>query len=295
MSVKAGAYIQWHADRLLAEEGEISHYLLVEDTLIIHGEPDSVDGYIGVFISLVSQFLQQGGVLEEATLEQVTTLSLDKLDALTREGLTRVRPGSKVYYYMDNVEVLAAYYALMEVVEDPEILGDLSNRIAAMEQGLQSLWDSQSQHYDIGLMENGQKIPAGDLKRLYPDGIAQVYNIAFEVYPMGLKHAGEQYERFSSLRAWEKLDYLKDNDFLWTERLFIAARMGDIQKAQVYLHHYQEFLDSSRLYPFHVGTAGWSLKAVAVMIEGFEGLRDSSLWEDFKRDRILETRSMERD
>lgn len=276
------AYIDWQMDRFIDEGGEIPNYKMTSDGLIKSGEPDSLDSYIAVYISLISKYIEKGGTVEKEKYEKTIELAIEKLEELTEDGLTKISFESSVIYLMDNIEVQAAYRDLLMVTKDQAQEKQLQEAIEKSQKSInEKLWNENEKRYELGFSSNGNIIKADDIRNLYPDAIAQIYNIAFNIYPKGEKSAKELYLNFNENIGWDRMEFKRTNSFFWSELSYISSLIPDIPRTERYLNTYIEKTSQSRKYPFHTASAGWIIKTASSLEEIYKENMNNSLIEDF--------------
>lgn len=275
-------YIDWHSQKFMEWDGEIPDFT-VRDGVESARKPDSVDSYTAVFLSLLCRKAAVTGTLSEQEREAVR-LGMRKLDVLTTDGLTLVREGDPRMYLMDNIEVLACYQDLQclddrltgleEIAEEAGVRAEKAR--AAI---LARLWNSEAFRYEVGAQLGGGTIRSIHPEIFYPDGVVQIYGMAFGQYLTGREDAEKLYERFCDTFSWETLE-MDGVSFYWSEPAMAAARLGDLERAEIYLETYEKCIGTDRSYPLHIGTAGWTAKVCARMEENYKERMESSLLQD---------------
>lgn len=277
-----GHYIDWHSQKFLEWNGEIPDFTTTNDVESIK-EPDSVDAYVAVFLSLLCRKAEVTGTLSKQEREALR-LGMRKLDDLTADGLTLVRKEDTRFYLMDNIEVLACYQDIQclnktltdldEFTEKAEVRAERTRNAI-----LGKLWNPKKFCYEVGVQIGGDIIGAADLERFYPDGVVQIYGTAYGQDLAGRDASEELYERFCDTFSWETME-VDGVSFYWSEPAMAAARLGDLERVEIYLDTYEKCMAADRSYPLHIGTAGWTAKVCACMEERYRERMESSLLQD---------------
>lgn len=263
----AQAYIDWHCQKFLSWDGEVPDFEIKggrEETK----EPDSVDAYVAVFLSLLCKKAELTGRLSAGEVQAVR-LGLEKLEELTTDGLTVVRKGDERAYYMDNLEVLAAYQDLQRAAGQIRGLEEFGRTAEARARRTADaietyLWNEEEQRYEVGIQTDGRVMEADASKDFYPGGVIQVYGAAWGFPLSDQERVQALYRRFCRDFPWEKM---KQGTFYWSELALAAAELGDLERAETYMETYQTLVEGSRSWPLHVGTAGWMAGACGRMEE----------------------------
>ena len=263
----AQAYLDWHCRKFLDWDGEVPDFE-IKGGRETTKEPDSVDAYVAVFLSLLCRKAELTGSLSTREVQAVR-LGLKKLEELTTDGLTVVRKGDGRAYYMDNLEVLAAYQDLQRAAGQVKELTDLGKtaeaRARSTADAIQTyLWNEEEQRYEVGIQTDGRVMEADVSNEFYPGGVIQVYGAAWGVPLSDWERARMLYKRFCGDFPWEDM---KQGTFYWSELALAAAELGDLERAEKYLETYRTLVEDSRSWPLHVGTAGWMASACGRMEE----------------------------
>lgn len=277
----AQAYIDWHCREFLEWDGEVPDYERKGGRETTK-EPDSVDAYVAVFLSLLCKKAELTGSLSAGELQAVR-LGLKKLEELTEDGLTVVRRGDRRAYYMDNLEVLTAYQELQRAAGQVDGLRELGETAAERARRSQAaiqayLWNQEEQRYEVGIQTDGRVIQADPSKDFYPGGVIQVYGAAWGFPLSDQERARTLYERFCGDFRWEKIN---QGTFYWSELALAAVELGDLDRAETYLETYQAIVEDGRVWPLHIGTAGWMARACGKMEETYRERLESPRSEIF--------------
>lgn len=278
----AGAYIDWHCQRFMEWQGEIPDFSVTDGAENVN-EPDSVDAYVAVFLSLLCRKAEITGALSEQEADAIK-LGMRKLEELTVDGLTLVKEGDLRFYLMDNIEVLACYQDIQRLKDRLDSFDEMAEEAEVRTEKMRSairekIWNPEAFRYEVGIQTGGDVIEASDPGRFYPDGVVQIYGIAFGQYLTGREDAAKLYERFCDTFSWETME-LDGVSFYWSEPVMAAAESGDLERAGIYLEAYKKCVEGDRSYPLHIGTAGWTARACARMEEIYRKQMESSLLQD---------------
>ena len=83
---------------------------------------DSVDSYIAVYLTLLSEYEEKGGRLSEAgDWQEALAVCAEKLEELNPGGLTQVSEKNQVSYLMDNAEVWEGCHRIRLLLESEDV------------------------------------------------------------------------------------------------------------------------------------------------------------------------------
>lgn len=289
---QAFAYICWHREHFLEEQGEISNYRLIGGQLLTQGDKDSVDSYVAVFLSLLCRFGEAGGDLTEADPDgEALCLGIHKLEELWDGGLTKVSPDNGIRYLMDNVEVLGALNDMKNYLDtdrghwlsegrSQECMEMLERMIKeGRETTERLLWNDKESRYEIGLDDAGRIFKFESWEQLYPDAVAQIYGAAFLKDMAGNKRGRDLYGMFNRVYDWERMELPEEEAFGWAVLSYIAVEMEDADRAETYLHEYESSTKKERAYPLHTAEAGWTARTCAGLEKVYEKALNRSILE----------------
>lgn len=278
----ADNYLAWHCQRFLASDGVIPDYRIRQEREN-EKKPDSEDAYIALYLLALCRKQEVAGSLTEKEKDSVV-LGIEKLDDITQDGITFVREGSKVCYYMDNVEVLAAYRELGRLAEANGEYPDFAQQMTEKyNRGLVQLqhifWNSGIKCYFVEKEDPGMNTRKETFSVFYPYAIAQVYRDAYDLKQESYVDSETLWQMFCDAYEWEEMD-MGDDVFYWTELSYIAVKQGDIERAEDYLEKYIALTVESRKYPFYVGNSGWAARTCAELENYYERKINTGLLQD---------------
>ena len=281
-------YLNWHTQELIYTDGMICDYSVEDLKLISKGTFDSVDSYIAVYLSLVAEYGLQGGNLKKIDdAEEAIDICINRLQELTQNGLTQVSPSNGTYYFMDNVEVLDAYKQMNKLLEKNkevktwEKYEDFADYFQQAEKETEetlqdSFWSKEEQRFEIGFNSDLTCISFKGMKNVYPDGVAQLYPIGFDIHLVKEAYIKGLYKEFSKLHDW-KNSGVKDG-FTWPVLVYIAVQMDDIESAEEYVREYKKVYMHDRSYPMNTMQAAWMIKGCEALKTYYKDLSERSLF-----------------
>lgn len=271
-------YLNWYIKEYTEHGGVMENHRDYGSGLEGTGSYDSIDSYTAVMLVLLGKYCEKGGDPEDiSNFEEGIALAYQVLDGLTEDGLARVSHDNGVKYLMDNVEVHAAYkmgVQFLKVVSERNLWDEAeywAEQFTRSEKDsddaiIDKLWDEESARFLIGLSEHGNEIQAGS--DFYPDWLAQIHPIAWEFDELEAE-TEILYDEFCEVYEWESEDFIDEEGF-WPELAYIAGRIGDIDRVASFLNSYQITIKRKRAYPYHVGSAGWNLRACGELLRLYE-------------------------
>ena len=246
-----GRYLDWHTGVLLETDGKMGIYRKEGEKLIYREKADSEDGYLGMYLFLMGEYLEKTESTElPESWEKGIRLALKKLQSLMQDGITQVSEENTTAYLMDNLEVWKGLYKLEQAgVEDAHLIRELRGKL--QEQIENTFWDDETQKWRIIRDRD-----LYDSTEFYPDGIAQIYPLIYE-FPVKEKRTQKKlYVRFTEKFQWQKLSE-RSTKFLWTMTGMAAAQVGDVKRLMELLRNYKTEYCAERKYPLYTGEAGW--------------------------------------
>ena len=266
-------YLLWHRQEFLKKQGEVGNYILDNNQLVETQIRDSVDSYVAVYLSLLCQYGMAGGDMNVVdSRQEALQLGMHKLDLLYKDGITKVDLEQEVFYLMDNVEVLSSYQDIIELAKTDEGQKWFGSKKEFFEKKIEKkidesktemvnkLWNQTEERFEVGL-SGEQTMHFSGWDKIYPDAIAQVYPMAFDVSLPGVRQS-KLYKTLCKNIEWENMQFGTD-EFTWSVLSYVAAVSGDFSRAEIYLNHYEKLVGKSREYPFHIADAAWAVKAYA--------------------------------
>ena len=182
-------FIQWYFSKLNYPDkngltGTIYVYVLEEGREISANRYDSVDGYAGLFLYLLHQYVVKSGDTEIVVnnwdkIEDIAYL-LPKLQ--DKDGLTFALPDSQVKYLMDNCEVyggLTAYIELRKIAGKKPSAYYNQVRSAVKRGIITKLYDPDKLMF-CWAIEN-EDLSQSSWKPFYPDAFAQLFPIYYDI------------------------------------------------------------------------------------------------------------------
>lgn len=265
-------------------DGTLSNIRMTQENGQINEEKfdyDSVDSYTALFIILLNYAYDTDPRYEFYQANEGSIIRLFKALLSTRaeNGLSYVSVGNKTQYTMDNVEV---NYAIKKGINLLNNLLELSNNQELKEiqieleewlidntQAIETiLWNPAQQKYRIAIDKNGNEVEFKSWDNFYPDAMAQLFPIVFNVIEPDSERAKEHYIQFVSNYSWE--DFKFREGFYWTVVSTIGAMMDDTDRVKTYLDYYQEHIMSNHDYPIYNAEVAWIIQTCQIMINKYE-------------------------
>jgi hypothetical protein len=288
-------YIEWMLENLNDSstdyfniDGTMSNfnvnYLDDNSYQVIPYKYDSVDSYTALMISLIMRTYEKTNNIDFLINHKSEIIRVLNALLSTRlnNGLSSVSVGNKTQYIMDNVEV---NYGLKDgiklvnrLLEDSnestelnliktKLVGWLDDNTRAIEE---LLWSNDKGTYNVALNGNNQIIEFKSWDNFYPDAVAQLFPIVFEVIEPDSNRAKALYDEFNNNYQWEDFIYRETGDFYWTVIVYVAALMEDESRVKVYLSYYQENFMDTHPYPLYNAEAAWIVNASKKMMEYYQ-------------------------
>lgn len=242
---------------------------------------DSVDSYTALFIILLDYAYETYPRNDFYQTNDASIIRLFNALLSTRidNGLSVVSVGNKTQYTMDNVEV---NYALKKGINLLNHLLEQSNNLELktiqiqLEEWLEEntkaietiLWNPNQQKYRIAIDENGNEVEFESWDNFYPDAMAQLFPLVFNVMDPESERAKELYNQFVSNYAWENFKFREG--FYWTVVSTIGALMNDTERVKKYLDYYQEHIMEDHAYPIYNAEVAWIIQTCQIMIDKYE-------------------------
>lgn len=183
-------FIQWYFGKLNHPDdqglnGTVYVYLLSGISEQSTRKYDSADGYAGMFLHLLRQYVAKTGdvqLLKDhwAQIEEIAAIIPALQD---QDGLTWAMPRYKVKYLMDNCESYGGISAYLELRNLAGLDGRLQYRakLILLRKGIwEELYDSNHAAFFWAKVENGSK-SASVWDMFYPDAFAQIFPIYYDV------------------------------------------------------------------------------------------------------------------
>ena len=208
--------------------------------LIYKEKADSEDGYLGMYLFLMGKYLE-------------------------KTGSTQVSEENTTVYLMDNLEVWKGLYELeLAGLENTQAISEMREKI--QEQIEKIFWDDANQRWRI--IGNSDRYHQTEF---YPDGVAQIYPLIYEIPVKEKKKQKVLYEQFTEMFQWQKLNK-KRTGFLWAITGMAAAQRGDINNLVELIENYEtEYCKGKeRKYPLYTGEVGWICMECEKLYELYE-------------------------
>lgn len=279
-------YYDWHFDRL-NEDGSIYDYeAIIANKEIVSenskADYDSADSYAALFLISLWKYIEAGGNKDYIIENQDKIyLIIDLMTSLIDDdGLSKVSHTNGTKYLMDNCEVYAGLNSASMILEKV-VLGQygvfsrdywetvkqiVNLRLAGykMKAAIEiHLWNNNSGCYDVGINSNGSTIVADECDDFYPDAVAQLFPIVFELIKADGQRAQTIYNKFSNEFQWERLSHYYDDktNFYWGISSFCGSIMGDTEKVDEYIQNLHEAEAPDYRYPLYNADAAWVILA----------------------------------
>ncbi len=275
-------YVEWHLGRLNTAradyngvDGTIYDYVIAlpsadgmpHETIMTGkgGKPyyDSTDAYAALFLMLARAYHTAAGDGAYLRANGGALVRVYRAMCATMDGgLSNAKPDWPVKYLMDNSEVMAglsaaeALFRALGTQTGGGPFAGLPGECAARRERIaeemeRRLWDERAGVYRVGIDARGRPVPAAvNLRRFYPDAMAQLFAIMMGVIPPESARARRLYaevnRHFSSgATRWEEMRGLPKGTRINGILVRTAARMGDEARVRRYMEAYaQNVLDA---------------------------------------------------
>ncbi len=270
-------YLNWHTKTLLAEKGMITNHRRGKNELRSTGKRDSVDSYVALYLTLLSEYEKKGGNVDRIeNADAAVWLCAGTLRGLIKDGLTQVSSENDTRYLMDNAEVLEACRATARMLEKrgyKKLCGEYLGLAETVEKGIrQKLWQPKSGTYLVGLHAGEKTIEFSGWDKFYPDALVQIYPAVCGLTDEDAEEDAALYASFCRAFRWEEMD-LGDAEFPWACVSYAALKQGDYERAEKYLERFKERYGEDRAYPFHTAESGWAARTCAGLLEHYRSGR----------------------
>lgn len=254
-------YLNWHTKMLLETDGKMGIYRKEGQELVYVGKADSEDGYLGMYLLLIGEYLKKTGDTESLeSWQEGIHLALNKIQSLMRDGTTQVSTENTTIYLMDNLEVWKGLLAL----EAADIMQDDMTQtqvVTEMRENLQKqieavFWNEKNQRWRI-MRDSDHYNP----EKFYPDGIAQVYPLICGFKVKEKKAQKELYNQFTEKFQWQEMNKTRKG-FAWTITGMAAVQVRDNKHLIELIKNYETEFHKNRKYPLYTGEAGWICREI---------------------------------
>ena len=179
-------WLRWYAAHQ-DERGFVTDYRAADGGWASTGDMDSTDAYAGTFLLAVeTTHAAHPDTASLRALQPAIALAVSAIEATQDDdGLTWAKPSWHVKYLMDQAETYAGLRAAARLagrLGDTVLAARATADAAALQTGVDALWDTTSGTYDWAVHENGVHQPT-DLGQLYPDAMQQAWAVAFGLVP----------------------------------------------------------------------------------------------------------------
>ena len=254
-------YLNWHTKMLLETDGKMGIYRKERQELVYVEKADSEDGYLGMYLFLMGEYLKKTGDTESLeSWQEGIHLALDKIQSLMQDGTIQVSTENTTIYLMDNLEVWKGLSAL----EAADIMQDDMRQtqvITEMRENLQKqieavFWDEKNQRWRI-MRDSDHYNP----EKFYPDGIAQVYPLICGFKVKEKKAQKALYNQFTEKFQWQEMNKTRKG-FAWTITGMAAVQVRDNKHLIELIKNYETEFHKNRKYPLYTGEAGWICREI---------------------------------
>jgi hypothetical protein len=253
-------------------------------------EYDSIDSYAALFLIALWEYYEQTGNVEYLTVHyrQINDVIGAMNATIDETGLSTVKPTLPVKYLMDNTEVykgLTCAINLLQQVFLPQFketseyhnlkqkIAHLQNLKNRQEQAIETLlWNGEEERYETGINNDGTVLEYTGWTDFYPDAVAQLFPVIFEVIDPESERARNLYHTFGEYFKWEELAHYKNGNasFYWGLTAYCGAIMRDEVKVDAYLEYYQKNVPPNYEYPAYNADVAWVVLASAEMARYYE-------------------------
>lgn len=181
-------FILWHFSKLNYPDrhgltGTIYDYVLDGKRERSTNNYDSVDGYSGLFLHLLHQYVVETGNVDilRDNWNKIEDIAYTIPFLQEKDGLTRALPDSQVKYLMDNCESyggISSYLALRTLV-GKENSAYYSGIQRSIKKGIAHLYDSKTAMFAWAVEDGYQSLSSWNI--YYPDSYAQIFLIYYDL------------------------------------------------------------------------------------------------------------------
>ena len=219
-----------------------------------------------MYLFLMGKYLEKTGSTDlPESWKKGIDLALKKIQSLMQDGITQVSEENTTVYLMDNLEVWKGLYELeLAGLENTQAISEMREKI--QEQIEKIFWDDANQRWRI--IGNSGRYHQTEF---YPDGVAQIYPLIYEIPVKEKKKQKVLYEQITEMFQWQKLNK-KRTGFLWAITGMAAAQRGDINNLVELIENYEtEYCKGKeRKYPLYTGEVGWICMECEKLYELYE-------------------------
>jgi hypothetical protein len=182
-------FILWYLAHLNQRDrygltGTMDDYVVTNGVERPSGTYDSADGYAGLFLHLLHQYVRRTGdiALVKSHGNRIDSIARLLLTLQNGRGLTKALPDEDMVYLMDNCEAFAgmAAYEYLRTRIGKRVSGRYVKAREALRSGiLARLYDPKTVMFHWAA-DNGAPVPSS-WDRFYPDAFAQLFPVYFGV------------------------------------------------------------------------------------------------------------------
>ena len=285
-------YIVWMLNNLndatsdpFGVDGTMSNFKIIDlsnnEYKAIPYKYDSVDSYSALMISLIKETYTKTNDINFLMEHKDTIIRVFNalLSTRVKNGLSSVSINNSTQYTMDNVEVnygIKDGLRLLDIMLKEDVNNQILMSLKAqytvwLEENTLAiervLWNKQNNKYNIAFHLNENTTEFSDWANFYPDAVAQLFPIIFEVLPTDSARAIDICQQFNKVYKWEDFIYRETGDFYWTVVVYLAAMMEDEVRVKAYLDYYKENFIAEHPYPLYNAEAAWIINACEKMID----------------------------
>lgn len=288
---RAKLYYDWYFAHLNDESpnniGTIYDYrIIVKDKQAVKetskDKYDSADSYAALFLTSLFEYVKAGGDKEYIlnNKEKIFKIINMQTSLIDESNLSSVSHINRTKYLMDNCEVAMGIYSacmLLKKVYLPEykfyqkeywsIRRDILNlkklRSKLVASINNELWNKEKGCYELGLKGSGNTINFDSYEDFYPDAIAQLFPIVYNVINPDSQRAKQLYNDFCDAYSWETLEHYEKEKtgFYWGIAAYCAAVMGDDSRVNKYIDSFAQKTMPELRYPVYNADIAWVVMA----------------------------------
>ncbi|MGM0379020.1 MAG: hypothetical protein ACQEQE_04685 [Bacillota bacterium] len=283
---QAKKYIIWYVNHLNSEDkdynniaGSIYDYKIIKkNNKLIETSQfsyDSIDSYAASFFILLNKYFEKTNdksFILKNDLE-IKLIENALLKSIKSNGLSMAKPDYPVYYLMDNCEVYKGLKSLEKLylnlyLKDnfllnlPDYLKIIYLKSQIKNNILDMFWSNKYNGFFYAY--NKDSI---NFERFYPDGVAQLYPVIFEVLSPNSLKAKKIYNRFNQTFEWETFRFLNKENYYWGIFAYTSIIFDDYEKNKIYLKNYLKITNTTYDFPAINFDSSWVVRSSILAIE----------------------------